>query len=712
MKRTHLPYFILLAALTATQCKTGKKDNTEKVTATTTATASTTTTTEAPADDEPRYTYDPVAKSVDFEFMDPSVDPKTDFYNYVNGIWMTKNPVPSTEDRWTNFSTLLKNNNATLLNILNDAAKQKNESGTIYQLIGDMYFTIMDSNSRNKAGITPIKPYLDKINGLKDSKKMADFAGEFHAKGVKYLFDASVDQDLKNNTRNMIYIGQGGMSLPSKEFYFKEDSSSMAIRTEFKKHASRLFQEIGYDEKKANEAAETVLKIETQLAEASMDPVEMRDIEKQYNLWSYAELKKKNPSFNWDTYFKFQGMSKLPDTVIISQPNFLAKIESMNATVKVNEWQEYIRWHLLKTTAAKLTDKMEAEMFYFNNTVLRGTKKMKPRWERAVNTMGFLAINEALGHAFVDKTFSEESKKKVNEMLDNIKEAFKVRLDQLDWMSATTKEKALKKLESFTSKIGFPDKWTDYSSLKITRESFVGNFFACNEFTTKKNFEKIGKPIDRGEWLMAPHIVNAYYNPLWNEIVFPAGIMQPPFFDASKEDAVNYARMGAVIGHEFTHGFDDQGAMFDHSGTMAEWWTEEDKTKFNERAQKLVDHFNEFEPLPGLHVIGELTLGENIADLGGLTVAYYAYKRSLIGKKHEVINGFTPEQRFFIAFGQIWRENMTDKAMTMQVKTNPHSPGMYRVIGPLSNMPEFFQAFNVKEGDKMRRPEDKICKIW
>jgi putative endopeptidase len=402
----------------------------------------------------------------------------------------------------------------------------------------------------------------------------------------------------------------------------------------------------------------------------------------------------------------------MPDTVIISQTDFMAKMESMTTSVKVEDWKEYIRWHLLQSTSSKLTDKMEKQMFYFNNTILRGTKKMKPRWERAVNTMGNLAINEALGHAFVDRTFSEDSKKKVNEMLDNIKEAFKGRLDQLDWMSDETKKKALLKLESFVSKIGFPDSWTDYSSLKIRRESYVENFFACNDFTTKKNYAKIGKPIDRSEWLMAPHIVNAYYNPLWNEIVFPAGIMQPPFFDVTKEDAVNYARMGAVIGHEFTHGFDDQGAMFDHTGTMAEWWTAEDKTKFNERAKKLVDHFNEFEPLPGLNVIGELTLGENIADLGGLTVAYYAYKRSLVGKKENNINGFTSEQRFFISFAQIWRENMTDKAMKMQVMTNPHSPGMYRVIGPLSNMPEFFEAFDVKEGDKMRRPADKICKIW
>jgi len=710
MKTNQLLVLTFLASITFTQCKQGKTDSSK---ATVTSTVSNTeNTVTATVNTEPEFSYNSVKESVDFQFMDPSVDPKTDFYNYANGIWMKENPVPSTEDRWTNFSTLLKNNNDRLLEILNEAAEEKNEPGTINQLIGDMYYTIMDSNLRNKSGVTPLKPYLDKINGLKDIKKIADISAEFHSKGVKFLFDVSVDQDLKNNTRNMIYLGQGGMSLPSKDFYFKEDSSSIAIRNEFKKHVSLLFQEIGYDSKKSDIAATTVLKIETELASASMDPVQMRDIEKQYNLWSFSDLKKKNPSFNWEVYFKSQGMSKMPDTVIVGQVDFMAKIESMNGNIKLDEWKDYIRWHLLHATSAKLTDKMEKQMFYFNNTVLRGTKKMKPRWERAVNTMGYLAINEALGHAFVDRTFSEDSKKKVNEMLDNIKEAFKLRLDHLDWMSAETKKKALLKLESFVSKIGFPENWTDYSELKIRRESFVENFFACNEFSTKKNYAKIGKPIDRSEWLMAPHIVNAYYNPLWNEIVFPAGIMQPPFFDVTKEDAVNYARMGAVIGHEFTHGFDDQGAMFDHTGTMAEWWTEEDKTKFNERAKKLVDHFNEFEPLPGLNVIGELTLGENIADLGGLTVAYYAYKRSLIGKKENTINGFSSEQRFFIAFGQIWRENMTDKAMKMQVMTNPHSPGKYRVIGPLSNMPEFFEAFDVKEGDKMRRPADKICKIW
>jgi putative endopeptidase len=711
MKRNQLHFLVLIVAFTASQCKSGKSDSSKPDIITNTNNVVKPDVV-ATVNVEPEYSYNSVKESVDFQFMDPSVDPKVDFYNYANGIWMKENPVPSTEDRWTNFSTLLKNNNDRLLEILTDASKMKNEPGTVNQLIGDMYHSIMDSTTRNKAGVTPLKPHLDKISGLKDIKKLADISGDLHSKGVRFLFDVSIDQDLKNNTRNMIYIGQGGMSLPTKDFYTKTDSSSVAIRTEFKKHVSLLFQEIGYDEKKANATAETVLKIETELASAAMDPVQMRDIEKQYNLWSFADLKKKNPSFNWEVYFKSQGMTKMPDTVIISQTDFMAKMESMTTSVKVEDWKEYIRWHLLQSTSSKLTDKMEKQMFYFNNTILRGTKKMKPRWERAVNTMGNLAINEALGHAFVDRTFSEDSKKKVNEMLDNIKEAFKGRLDQLDWMSDETKKKALLKLESFVSKIGFPDSWTDYSSLKIRRESYVENFFACNDFTTKKNYAKIGKPIDRSEWLMAPHIVNAYYNPLWNEIVFPAGIMQPPFFDVTKEDAVNYARMGAVIGHEFTHGFDDQGAMFDHTGTMAEWWTAEDKTKFNERAKKLVDHFNEFEPLPGLNVIGELTLGENIADLGGLTVAYYAYKRSLVGKKENNINGFTSEQRFFISFAQIWRENMTDKAMKMQVMTNPHSPGMYRVIGPLSNMPEFFEAFDVKEGDKMRRPADKICKIW
>lgn len=708
-------YFILFttacSVLLFSECKTGKKEKTEP-TVTTTATVSNTPVEEV-KEEKLKFTFEKNAKSVDFEYMDPHGDPAKDFYQFANGNWIKENPVPSTEDRWTNFSTLLKNNNATLHKILDEASAQKNEAGTIYQLIGDMYFTIMDSNLRNKSGITPIKPSLDKISALKDSKKMADIAGDFHAKGIKFLFEPQIEQDLKNNTRYMIYINQGGMSLPSKDFYTKTDSSNIKIRNEFKLHVAALFKEIGYDEKKATAAAETVLKIETDLASASMDPVQLRDIESQYNKWSFADLKKKNPSFNWETYFKSQGLSKMPDSVIIGQVDFMTKIESMAGTVKTDEWKDYIRWHLLHNTSAKLTDKMEAQMFYFNNTVLRGTKKMKPRWERAINSMSWLSINEALGHAFVDKTFSEESKNKVNEMLENIKEAFKMRLDELDWMSAETKKKALLKLESFVSKIGFPDKWTDYSSLKITRESFVRNFFACNEFATKKNYDKIGKPIDKGEWAMAPHIVNAYYNPLWNEIVFPAGIMQPPFFDPTKEDAVNYARMGAVIGHEFTHGFDDQGAQFDHTGTMQNWWTEDDAKKFQERAQKLTDHFNEFEPLPGLHVIGELTLGENIADLGGLTIAYYAYKRSRTGKRmDEVINGFTPDQRFFIAFAQIWRENLTDKAMKMQVMTNPHSPGMYRVIGPLSNMTEFFNAFDVKEGDAMRRPADKICKIW
>lgn len=708
MKNKFLLIPAFIAPFLMVQCKTGKTDKSKSETSTTAYTSAKETTKNAST----KLTYDKVTKSVDFHYMDPSVDPRKDFYGYVNNNWIKANPIPSTEDRWTNFSTLLKGNNEKLRQILYDASTRKNEPGSIHQIIGDFYYTIMDSTSRNNQGIKPIMPYITKIDAIKTSKEATELIGVLHKIGVGGMFDAMIEQDLKNNTRYRIYIGQGGMSLPSKDFYSKDDSSSVKIREEFTAHAARLFQQIGYDETKAKAAATTVLKIETELASASMGPVELRDIEAQYNLWSYEELKKKNTSIDWDTYLKSQGVDKLPDTVIISQVDFMAKIEAMSKTVKPQEWKEYFKWHLLRTTAAKLSDKMEAEMFYFNNTVLRGTKKMKARWERAINTMGWLSINEAVGHAFVDKYFTESSKQKVNEMLDNIKEAFKMRLDQLDWMSAETKKKALLKLESFVSKIGFPDKWTDYSDLKITRDSYVNNFFAANEFGRKRNFQKLSQEIDRGEWAMAPHIVNAYYNPLWNEIVFPAGIMQPPFFDPTKEDAVNYARMGAVIGHEFTHGFDDQGAQFDHTGTMSNWWTEEDKTKFDERAQKLVNHFNEYEPLEGLHVIGELTLGENIADLGGLTVAYYAYKRSLEGKEKEIINGFTPEQRFFISFGQIWRENVTDKAMKMQVMTNPHSPGIYRVLGPLSNMPEFFEAFDVKEGDPMRRPADKICKIW
>lgn len=707
MKYTFLTVFTAGALLTVSSCKT-KKGGDSSVN--TTETSSTTTTAQVQPEIDP-WTYDEVANSVDFKGMNPEVDPKVDFYEFANGTWVKNNPVPETESRWSNFNVLQESNNQKLKSILEEAAGGKWEKGSVNQLIGDYYFTYMDSAKRDKEGTAPILEDLQKIDRLQSKKDLAKLLAYFHNHGIDPLFGMGVEQDLKDINKHMLYISQGGLLLPSKEYYFKTDEASVELRKKYVTHLSKMFGFINYKPGSTDAAAAAVLKIETGLADSSMSPVELRNIEAQYNKMSLADFKKLTPSFNWDVYLKERGYTNLNE-LVVSQPAFMKNMEKMINEVSLADWKHYLKIHFFEAVASKLSSDIEAENFAFFSTTMRGTKKMKKRWERAVSSIGWTALGEALGHAFVDKHFQADSKKKVDEMVDNIMLVFRERLDGLVWMSDATKQKALEKLNSFTRKLGYPDKWTDYSSLTIDRTSYYKNWMASNAFRVKQNTDKLGKPIDRSEWQMAPHIVNAYYNPLWNEIVFPAGIMQPPFFDPTKEDAVNYARMGAVIGHEFLHGFDDQGAQFDATGAFNNWWTESDSKQFNERTQKLIDQFNEFEPLPGVKVNGELTLGENIADFGGLTIAFYAYKRSLMSKKMSKINGFTPDQRFFISFAQVWRENHTESSMKHQVFTNPHAPGKYRVLGPLANMPEFFSAFNVKEGDPMRRSEDKISIIW
>lgn len=658
------------------------------------------------------WLYAEVKNSVDFKDMDPQVKPQDDFFDFVNGGWIKNTVIPSTESSWGKFNILADNNNKVLKTILEETAKQKNEPYTVNQLIGDFYASIMDTVRRESNGIKPIEEELKKINALKDKKELARYIGMQHRYSINSFFGSMIDQDLKDNSKMSLTFTQGGITLPSAEYYTKSDNESVEIRKQYSDHLKKMFGFINMKPAEADIASQHVLAIESLLADSSLTPLEERDIQSQYNPKSWEDMKKLTPSFNWDLYNKEIGLNVPPAQVIVAVPKFMRCFESILAKKSIPEIKNYLKWKLLLATADKLTLAMEKQQFSFFGTTLRGAKQMKPTWKRAIGAIGGSAVGEALGHAFVDKTFSPEAKRKINEMVDNIFYAFKQRLDTLEWMSPETRQKAHKKLSTFIRKLGYPEKWSDYTGLKISRESYVLNAFACNEFVHYKTIAKLSKPIDKTEWLMPPHIVNAYYNPLWNEIVFPAGIMQPPFFDVNKEDAVNYARMGAVIGHELTHGFDDQGAQFDDGGNLSNWWLPEDLNNFQGRTQKLIDCFNSYEALPGVFVNGALTIGENIADLGGLKIAYYAYKRSLKDKKKEIINGFSPEQRFFIAYGQIWCTKYTETALKNQIYTNVHAPGKYRVIGPLSNMHEFFKAFQVSEGDKMRMPEDKMAKIW
>jgi putative endopeptidase len=644
-------------------------------------------------------------ESLDFTGMDTTADPKVDFYQFACGTWLADNPIPEEESKWSNFNVLDNNNNDILKNLLEDAQANPGTKGEAKQLIGDLYKSFADTAARNEQGIAPIQPMLAEIDGMTSNEDLVHILAILHSIGVDAGFGMYVEQDAKLNDRYAVYMGQGGLGLPNRDYYFNEDDRSVMIREEYDKHMITMFNKVLSMSEKA-----AAYEIEEDFASESWPPTQLRDIESQYNKMTIEELSSMAPGFDWAGYFEQRGAAI--DTVIVGQKTFMTKFADMAQNKSLDEWKTYLKWTIMNHTARYLSMDLERTDFAFYNTVLRGTKKMKPLWKRGVMMVTMSPVGEALGQVFVEDNFTPDAKKKVNEMVDNITLVFEERINELDWMSEETKVKAKEKLGSFARKLGFPDVWKSYEGLEIIPESYVQNQFALAKFEIQDNLNRLGKEINKDEWHMAPQIVNAYYNPLLNEIVFPAGIMQKPFFSEHFEDAVNYARMGAVIGHELTHGFDDMGSQFDATGAMVNWWTAEDKEKFDAKTQLLIDQYNEYEVLEGVFVNGQLTLGENIADLGGLTIAYHAYKKSLEGKEDEVINGFTGEQRFFLAFGQVWQNNIRDNAAVQRVNNDPHSPGKYRVNGVVSNMPEFFEAFNVQEGDPMRQPADKIARIW
>ncbi len=649
-------------------------------------------------------------KGINLSYMDKTADPREDFYKYSCGNWLKNNPVPSSESTWGSFNEIQEKNNDLLKSILEDASKAKAKKGSIHQIIGDFYYSAMDSVKIEKEGINPLKAEFLKINSIKNRDDLIKSIGHLHSYGIESMFSFYVYQDAKKSDQNIVYLGQGGLGLPDRDFYLKDDEKSKNIVAEYRKHLIETFLLMGRDKNAAEKNANIIIGIETSLAKYSSTRVELRNIEKQYNKKSLGELKSLTADINWDLYFSSINMPTFNE-LIVSQPQFIIGLNEMMKTVSLEEWKIYLEWHLIRETSGKLNDKLSKQGFYFYNTVLNGVKEMKPRWKNALANVNTV-LGEALGEAFVEKAFSAESKKRVNEYVDNITAAFKERIEGLDWMSDSTKQKALLKLNSFTRKLGYPDKWKDYSTMEIDRESYVMNYLRAQNFEFKANVSKLGKPIDKTEWGMPPQKVNAYYNPMLNEIVFPAAIMQPPFFDPEADDAVNYGGIGSVIGHELTHGFDDQGSKFSGDGNMENWWTESDVIKFKNKTKILVNQFNSYTAIDSLNVNGELTLGENIADLGGLSIAYYAYQKSLVGKPREIIDGFTPEQRLFISWGQIWKTNIRPQALRQLVLTNPHSPGNFRVYGPLVNMVEFYDAFGVKKGNKMFLEEGERAKIW
>jgi putative endopeptidase len=618
--------------------------------------------------------------------------------------------VPSTDSRWGSFSQLMEDNLKKLKGILEETAKKENANGSNAQKIGDYFFTYMDSVKKNAEGVKPLSPYLKQVDDLKSNSELVNVITNLQLKGVRVAWGLYVSSDPKSSNVNIAQANQGGLGLPDKEYYTRTDEESKKLQADYLDHLSKMFQLLGDTKEIAEKNAKVVYDFDMKLAKASMTNVELRDIEKQYNKYNLAELDKKYPNINFTNYLKGLGLPAAKE-VIIGQPEFFKQVDAMIKTTSLEDWKQYMRWNIINSYADQLSDEVSKQNFAFYNTTLSGQKEMKPRWKRAITEVDNV-LGEALGQLFVEKYFPEDSKKKVNTMVDNLIAAYRERINGLDWMSAETKVMAQKKLNTIIKKLGFPDKWRDYSKLNVAKNSHLENYINAYTYELNRNFDKLSKPVDKMEWFMSPPTVNAYYNPTTNEITFPAGIMQPPFFFADADDAVNYAAIGAVIGHELTHGFDDQGSQFDEQGNMKNWWTKDDQTKFQAKTKMVVEQYNSYVAIDSLHVNGELTLGENIADLGGVSIAYAAFLKTEQAKKAEKLDGFTPQQRFFLSWAQIWRTNYTDAALKKQVNTNPHSPSMFRGNGPLTNLPEFYEAFGVKEGDKMFVPVEQRAKIW
>lgn len=668
---------LALTGLATTRCENAEKNNTEEL------------------------------KSIDVAYMNTTVSPQEDFYRFANGQWLKDNPVPDSEARWGSFNEVKDRNDSIIKGIIKNASEKTDwEKGSPNQLIGDYYSAILDKEGRDNAGTGVLEEIFAEIDGA-TLETLPAILAKHNQHGIGGLFGFSIFEDLKENTKYSIYFGQTGFGLPDKDYYFNEDEKSVETREEYKKHVTKMMELAGVENAQA--AMEQAYNVEEWLASASMNATEQRNIPALYNKYSYADFTALCPSFNFTNFIEATGATT-EETVIVMQPNYYRKLQEV-LTNHFDEVKTYLKWNATNSLASKLNSDLDQQNFAFYGKYLSGSKEQKEMWKRAIDDMTG-NLGEVLGKAYVDVAFSDASKQKVNEMVDNLQAALKERLENLDWMSDSTKEKAMLKMASFNRKLGFPDKWKDFSKLDISRASYAKNWMSAQTFQFEEMIAKQGQPIDKDEWGMPAHMVNAYYSPLKNEIVFPAGIMQPPFFNPNAEDAVNYARMGAVIGHEMIHGFDDNGARFNHAGSMQNWWNDDDTTKFNARTKKLVEQYNTFQVIPDVHVNGELTLGENIADFGGLTIAYNAYQKSLEGKERDTIAGFNNNQRFFISFAQIWKGNATDEFLRKQVKTDPHSPTEFRVNGTLANMPEFFEAFDVKEGDAMRQGQDKIAVIW
>ncbi|WP_034893495.1 M13 family metallopeptidase [Gillisia sp. Hel_I_29] len=654
---------------------------------------------------------------INLSYMDTTVSPKEDFFRYVNGKWSDSTEIPDEYTTWGSFNELRKRTDEDALSLLEGAANSdsldasSDQAKAVY-----MYQSIIDTVARNKKGVEPLKPYLAKIDAINNKQDLQAYLTEMQQYGGAGFFAFSISADAKDSNTNAAYLYPSGLGLPDRDYYVVKDASSEEIRTKYKTFVTKMLQYLGDSKEDAEKSAETILAFETSLAEPQLDKVDRRDARKTYNPMAIAQLQKEVSAIDWKKYLSEIGASKV-DTIIVSQPKYMKALQKTFASNNVQDWKTYLKWNLFNDAANSLTTEIEKTNWDFYSGELQGAKQQRPLNERALQTVNG-TIGEALGKLYVDKYFPAEAKEKAQEMIANVIKAYQNRINQVTWMSDSTKAKAIAKLETTRIKVGYPDDWKDYSSLEISspkdgKGSLFQNLMNTAKWNVKEDMAKLGQPVDKNEWFMSPQIVNAYYNPSYNEIVFPAAILQPPFYDYKADAAVNYGGIGAVIGHEISHGFDDSGARFDAEGNLNNWWTDKDLEEFEKLGGSLAEQYSAIEVLDSVYINGKFTLGENIGDLGGVNAAYDGLQLHL--KDHEnpgKIDGYTPEQRFFLSWATVWRTKMRDEALRNRIKTDPHSPGMYRAYVPLQNIDAFYQAFNIEKGDKMYVAPENRVKIW
>ncbi|APU67915.1 MAG: M13 family metallopeptidase [Bacteroidota bacterium] len=653
---------------------------------------------------------------INLAYMDTTTSPKEDFFRYVNGTWLDSTEIPEDQTRWGSFNELRKQTDDDVLAVLNGAMKNDSlDPASDEAKAVKLYESIMDTVSRNEQGVKPLQPYLAKIDSIQNKEDLQKFLIDMSEYGSAGFFSFGVRADRKDSNMNVAYLNPSGLGLPDRDYYVKDDADSKDKREKYKAYIAEMLQYLDYSEEDAKTEADKILAFETSLAEPQMDKVERRDARKTYNPTSISQLQKNVPAMNWKAYFEGIGAKDL-DTIVVSQPGYMKALQQLLAKNSVEDWKAYLKWNLFNDAAPALTTELERKNWEFYDKTLRGAQQQRPRDERALQTVN-RTLGEALGKLYVEQNFPPEAKEKAQEMIGNIVKAYENRINNLTWMSEDTKKKALEKLSSFTVKVGYPDKWKDYSELEIASPEDGGSYFQnmlnAQKWRVADNLADLGQPVDKTEWYMPPQTVNAYYNPSFNEIVFPAAILQPPFYDYKADAAVNYGGIGAVIGHEISHGFDDSGARFDAEGNLNNWWTDEDLKQFEELGGSLADQYSAIEVADSTFINGKFTLGENIGDLGGVNAAYDGLQIHL--KEHGdpgKIDGFTPEQRFFLSWATVWRTKMRDEALKNQIKTDPHSPGMYRAYVPLQNIDAFYDAFAIEEGDPMWvKPEERV-RIW